>query len=726
MNNYTKLFIQNQEIDLLADSEGGVVLPLNITKQANNLKGEVAGDFTKASVTVLATKNNIAALGEGRGLFEFRIENDGAPSYFGTASIRKIPLTSQGYESIQDAYVLNLLGNNASWFKRLGGVKLSELTNEVITWDAVNVHAGFLAGTFNSRIWGFGLIKFKQWANSTGAGADLRYQPSIYESTPLIQIKYLLESAFNSIGYTINSIFLNLDFAERLILAMPIPQKMPFGYNEKYLNTTAALSAPTAYPITILQTFIFDSLTKVAPQHPAAYNILTGEYTAPLQGFFKLKMSFTFAAAPVPNPALFYLFSASFRINGIDVAPEAIIAFTNFTLTDPYPAGETVFVSTVVQMNLGDVLTVLFSIDGQGMTIDAASLEITGEAVPQPGMPLDFKYLLRDWKITSTILGLKSMFNLMFESDDARRIVTIEPKDGYVITDRVANTTTKYEGFYKDSNQKDYSQIINQNKKSETKILDIDGRYIFKYQTDNDPTINFIEGVNELGVYEAQFGMVEGSDKNRTKTIQVPFFAKTIHVSDHLVRFEDTLVYPQFMLKYPENYVLDPTITENENEYLPIIGYHAGQRVGFEDKDGTMEEAEFPGLEVLVPMTFMVNYNDQSGLDPNLGFNNVTIEGNEVTGLAQKFYLQDLARQNQGVLTSHYAPFNSIDEHNFSHRTKAFIHSKRYVVQLVTAYNPITGNDPEFKFLLDIYPNSEDIDNIENSNIQSFVTLLTD
>ena len=83
-------------------------------------------------------------------LFDFRIEVDGAPSFFGTAEIRKMPLTSQGYESIKDSYLLNLYANNASWMQRLGGVKLSELTDTVISFDAVNIHLGFLASVFNA------------------------------------------------------------------------------------------------------------------------------------------------------------------------------------------------------------------------------------------------------------------------------------------------------------------------------------------------------------------------------------------------------------------------------------------------------------------------------------------------------------------------------------------------------------------------------------------------
>jgi hypothetical protein len=443
MNNYTKLFIQNQEIDLLADSEGGVVLPLNITKRANSLTGEVAGDFTKASVTVLATKNNIAVLGEGRGLFEFRIENDGVPSYFGTAVIRKIPLTSQGYESIQDAYVLNLLGNNASWFKRLGGVKLSELTDTVITYDAVNVHAGFLAGTFNSRTWAFGLIKYKEWASSTGSGDTLRYQPSIYESTPMIQQREQLIQGFASIGYTMESVFFDIDFGRRLVLPMPIPEKMPAAYNQKYVNMKAHVNAGS-FNADIFSRFDFN----IVDYQPTSTPYVGGLYTAPLSGYYHIRTSFTFPVL-VPAPVAPYALTVFFQVAGAAVTDIAI-SWAAGNVTKPYPSGETVTISTVAFLNQGDEVEVVFQTTlGTFIAVDYAELVIEGEVSLTPGMPLDFKYLLRDWKWTSNLLSLKAQYNLMFESDDARRIVRVEPKDPYIITDRVAGTTTKYEGFYK-------------------------------------------------------------------------------------------------------------------------------------------------------------------------------------------------------------------------------------------------------------------------------------
>ena len=82
-NQYTKLIINGLEVDLFDSEE----LPLNITKRVNNIDGKVQGDFSRASVTVPATKTNINILGQTRAFYPFRIEVDGAPSFSGTAQV---------------------------------------------------------------------------------------------------------------------------------------------------------------------------------------------------------------------------------------------------------------------------------------------------------------------------------------------------------------------------------------------------------------------------------------------------------------------------------------------------------------------------------------------------------------------------------------------------------------------------------------------------------------
>ena len=723
MNNYTKLFINNTEIDLFKSED----LPLNVTKRVNNIEGEIQGDYSRASVSVPATKNNINILGNTKNFKPFRIETDGSPSFSGTAQIKKVKTFSQGYEAINLSYEINLISNNSSWFVLLGEKLLSECTDLVVNWNYALMSAGFIAEP-NLRNYAFPLIKYKEWENSTGAGPTLLYQPSIFETTPALYIRPLIIEAFNSIGYTIESDFFNTDLFSKLIIPLPLPEKMPFGYNEKYLNTAVSLSAPFAV---VPGSFPFDVIDKAAPSNPTAYNNLTFEYTAPQAGYYECSIQATFDTVAVVT----YSVAVACGINGASLQPPVGFAFSDAFGGPAYPAGQTVNSSGVVLAAAGDIIK--FDITGTpNVTFSAASASFVGEAVPEPGFDIEFKYLLQNWKLLDMLKGINCMFNLSYETDESTKTVYIEPKDRYRNTGRwvvpatpAVVTDELKEGFYKFEDQKDFSQLIDYKKAGSFEFPAMAGVFAYRYKADSfEDTINFIEGINDTKIYDSKYQLTAGADLKNTQTKEVPFFVKTIHLSDHLIKFPDTNTVPQVPLIYPQNYVLDPTATtaETADNISPRLLYFAGQRgPAFEEIDGTIEWNEFAGLKMRLPFAFMVNYNDNTGLDANLGFNTQTINGTESSGLLQRYYLQELARNNSGELRKNYVKFGIIDKQNFSFRIKGLIDSQRYIVQELTGFNPLKDSPTQFKFYLDIVPSQEDINNIQNSPLLSVVSLLS-
>ena len=715
-NAYTKLFIDNQEIDLYKADE----LPLNITKRVNSIDGEVQGDFSRTSVTVPRTKNNKAILGDTRAFRIFRIEVDGQPSFNGIAKVRRGNTYAQGSASIKETYDINLVSNNSSWFALLGDSFLSEFTDLVVNFDEAEILLGFIADPANID-YGFTFVKLKEWANSTGAGTTLRYQLSLYESTPLLYIKPLVLAAFASIGWTVNSDFFDTDYGKKLTMPTFLPEKMPKEYNDEYLNTSVSISAPLVLPAGTAATLIYDVIDVAAPSNPIAYNVATGIYTCPLDGYYEITIEVEIPAAPVPIFDNEYG-GGAFH-NGVSLAPYGRV---HFKFPD-YPGGQTLSVTYIVFANKNDTIETghawLSAPAGASLTLDAARMTITGEATSVQGMPIDFKFLLTQYKFKDFIKGLICMHNLTFESDDVARTVTIEPKDLYLNQTRTPTTSELKEGFYR-SDPKDYSKLIDKSKKGNYKFLSVAGTHVYKYASDSDETADWIEGINDLKIYEARFKMSSGANAASVKTKEVPFFAKTIHLLDSLARFPDTEISPQFPLVYPQNEVLDPTATDQRYDIQPRIFYFAGQRADTY-RDGEIELLEFPSVNTKNPVAFMVNYNDISGLDPNMGFNNVIINGYESKGLLQRYYLQELARLDRGKTKGNYVKFNSIDYLNFTFRTKAFIDGLRFIVQTLEGFNPLIDAPTNFVFLEDKFPDSDDVDNIENSGLKGVVTTFT-
>jgi len=717
-NQYTKLIIDNQEIDLFKAE----ALPLNIKKRVNSLSGEVQGDYSRASVTVPATKNNILILGKTRAFFSFRIEVDGSPSFSGTAQTKKIKTYSQGYAALEENYEINLLSSNASWFVLLGETKLSDLTSLVITFDQPTIITGLVASPLVID-YAFAPIKWKEWDNHTGGGPNIKYQPSYFEMTPCLYYKPFIIAAFNSIGYTVQSDFLDTDYGSKLVIDVPIPEKLSAAYNDEYLNTQVSMAAPTLL-VSLLptQVLVYDTIDIAAPSNPTAYAVGTGLYTCPLDGYYEVEIEFTFAQPP-PPPLTVTVFIAQIQRNGLFLSPNVGVAFSG-SATQPYPT-QPIRVSTILQLSAGETINAVYGYNGAvNITMNTATMKITGEAVFQHGMELDFQYMLGNSLFNDSLKGFTCLHNLGFETDESARIVTIEPKDGYLNTDRVAVLSERKEGFYKDTTTKDYTHLIDYDKKGELKIQNVAGIFVYKWKSDADRTEEFIQGDDEIAIYEAQFPMSNGADTSKVETKEVPFFAKTIHTLDLLARYPDTNVTPQFPLIYPQNYILNPTATVADTEKTIRLLYFAGQRTGYEEKDGQMEFFEDPGVPHLVPMCFMVNYNDDTGLDPNMGFDNQIINGTKSTGLLQRFYLQNLARDNEGCLRKNYVKFNSIDDLNFSFRVKGIIDSQRYVVQELEGFNPLIDAPTQFKFYLDVFPDADDVANIIDSPVQGLALLL--
>lgn len=719
-NEYTKLFIDNVAIDLNANESGNVNLPLSINRLVNDLQGNARGDYSRVSVKVPASKTNIAALGQTKAFRDFRIEIDGQPDFNGIAQVRKIKTKSYGYEDIENAYEINLFAKNSSWQILLGKTFLSDLTDEVVVWNGANVALGFLSEP-NVRNWGFGLCKFKQWANSVGTSPDIRYLPSVTETTPLLFLRPLIHAAFNSIGYTVISEYLDTDEGSKLVMPVPLSDKLPNTFSEEYLNAVVSLSSP--YTFTGAEIRVpCDTIDSAAPQNPTAYNTTTFQYTAPLTGYYEVPIEVLFSNTAPPPGA--YNFVVVLQVNGTFASLTVGFAFDNLTLPNPYPAGVRARAKGVVFANQGDTIS-YFVNSSPGLIVDEIKMSFNGEAVREFGMPIDFKYLLGDYKALELIQGLKAIKNLAFQTDEEARTVTIEPKDSYLNTARIGNVSELKQGFYTDE-QKDYTQLIDLDKDSNITYPDFETVNIFKYKSDQEETIEWVESTNTQGIYEARFDLNDGSIVNTTKTIEVPFFAKTIHVEDFQTKYPYTDVNPQFPLIYKGNYVLNPDATEAEYNITPRILYFGGQRFGaLEGVDGYIELFEAQGLKTRVPALFMVNYNDTTGLDPNLSFSNENINGVESTGQLQRCYLNELARKKDGALKDAYVRFNSIDNSNFSFRVKAFINNQRYVVQELKGYNPLVDSPTQFYFFIDVYPTQEDVQNIQNNGLNPVVSLLT-
>jgi len=160
----------------------------------------------------------------------------------------------------------------------------------------------------------------------------------------------------------------------------------------------------------------------------------------------------------------------------------------------------------------------------------------------------------------------------------------------------------------------------------------------------------------------------------------------------------------------------DVTAEELMEDYEPRILYFAGQRGGI---DGYIKYFNATtSTEIELPAAFAVNYNDTSGLDPCLSYCNQTINGNEVQGLMQRYYLKSLARIRSGRVRECYMYLNDSDIALLSFRPRIFLDGVWWVLLEVLGYNPLTPQSCKVVLYLDEAETQNDIDSITASAIE--------
>jgi hypothetical protein len=729
MSSYAKFIINGVEAAVFNVNE----IPLSLKKRISTLEGNAAGSFTRSSLTIPATKTNKAILTDEFGFLPFRIEINGAIKLSGFLQVTGENLTNDCYNCTVLSYDLALRGGNASWLQGLKDCTLDEVTDATDIFDRAEIQNGFNADP-DAVESGFTFFKWKEWKHSRRVSETLATpppvnrqleSPSYEEATPFLFIKPLVERMFNLQGFTIISNFFNTNFFKRLIWLIPLPDKLPQEYSEAFLNFEASRSILNV-PIqgVIFGVFPYDTVDKLPPQNPTAWDGVLYEYTCKEAGFYEVEFGHTFG----PQTGTFeYSYIAATSINGAIIPPSqggAAIGAGDLFGPELFPTGETQTTSTVFQLEAGDVIRIETIIRAD-TPYDMLNnfVRITGEATRTIGLEIDFKTLISKYDCLPLLKDLEKAFKLTFDTNPDNKTVIIEPSDLYRYTERypVAINGTQ-PGYYSINDFKDYTQKIDLSRNPKNKRVSIEGFINYRYLSDDEETINYVEEGQKLGIYEALYNAPNGSDKGKVKTIETEFFAKTLHIRDNLARYPETDINPQFPSSYPQNYVLDPTAGDNDAEYdiSPRILFFAGQRDGL---DGYIEIYENPGVPEPLPAAFMVNYNDSSGLDPSLSWAAEKVGNNIVPGLVERFNLQCIARLIQRERKEAFVLTNAVEEDNFSFRQKAVIGEKKYIIQNIESTNPLQGIPDKFLFVRDGYATENLKDDIDNTLLSGVVSL---
>jgi hypothetical protein len=607
------------------------------------------------------------------------------------------------------SYKVELYGTNADWTIRMKDIRIRDLDFTSIVYDMAAVMAGWGATYDSGDYSGFTLIKWKEWNTAGQVGID--------EFTPFLFIRSILEKAFDTIGYSISSQFLNSDVFKRLILPLPMPARYPEEFSQDYINVGLTEPGTTVEnyimgPPYLVTPYVFPSYAQ--PNLATPYNPTTGYYTVPFTGYYQIQLNVEIVSTGYHRS----WFNACINGNVTNIIPNSILTYGD--IFAPFlgsASGSTI--SDVVYLQAGDTISLGIANAeiplGQNVTTWAFSMNIIGEAEYAFGSILAFKYLVKDWKVVDMIKGLQHMFNLRFEANPQAQQVVIEPADPYLYRQDNAPTTIPLElrdGFYAvptvDSTQgldlEIGAELFN--------LADVPKTTLFEYITDGETEAE--RELNEpIKIFGSQYVLPQNRFNEVIEQRENPFFAKTIHTNDSSIQGTTALGSLQIPLIYPQDYQLDPTATEMNPDIQPRILYFVGFR-GL-PSDSNVKYAFTGGVELAPPLSFMVNYNNPT--DFSLSFANEFYLGQKTIGLFDSFWQQEYARKRIGKRLEANYFWDLLSINALSFRNKMLIDGLEWILQKIDGYSAQSDSSTKTWLILEQGPTDDDVTATTFSNI---------
>lgn len=705
---YRRLTIDNVVVDLPQNG-----LTYSLVYEVDD-EGFVSGAYSKRSIELPST-------GVNDGLFEnwyaagsyneitapilkpFVFEDGGVQILSGQAELQSAVLMSDRYRYKARNYKVDLYGTNADWTIRMKNLKIRDLDFTPAILDTATVIQGWSAMYDMGDYFGFTLIKWKEWNTAGEVGID--------EFTPFLFIRSIIDKAFDTIGYTLDSNFFDSDIFKRMILPLPMPERYPEEFSQDYINVELAEPGTTTGSVGLA--YVFPNYAQ--PNLATPFNPSTGYYTCPFTGYYQVTLSADITSTSGTYNLVIGAVVNATPSNTFFIANQGLYFGSFLFPTSGSQAGSLIY--PVVYLAAGDTISLVHNFGGTNpANIYKFNMNIIGEAEYAFGSILQFKYLTKNWKVLDLIKGLQHMFNLRFEANPQDATLKIEPADPYLYRQDNAPTTVPQTlvdyGFYR-SPRFDSTQALDLEVAAELiNVNDVDEVTIFSYITDS-PSEEAAETDEPFGIFSAQYTLPPNRFNEKTTTIENPFFAKTIHTNDSSIQGATAITSLQIPLIYPQNYQLDPTATEMDANIEPRVLYFVGFR-GLQ-KDSTVNYGFTGGVDLAPPLSFMVNYNNAA--DFSISFGREFIEGDQVPGLFESFWMQEYARKRIGKRLEAYMFWDLLTINSLTFQNKLLIDGLEWVLQKIDGYSAQSDSSTKTILLMEQGPSDVDLASTTYSNI---------
>lgn len=515
----------------------GVADIKNATPTNNRYRGgsfsrtfEVAGSQANDQLLQHIYDTNINDTKDVKAKKDCVVKVDGAPWLRGGFQVNDIE-TDAGVKT----YQCTVTGDNLVWVDRFNELKLNELSWGTHTFDIATIEASWPDGNLDYY---YPFTNYGRWSDGNNITVeDLR---------PMVFFKPMLDKAFLSIGFKLESTFLNSTQFKKLGRLFT---GTGFKHNEETLAANKFTATKTsdqvvnfgAKLINIPLAGIIDPI-QFETSDNVIFDTATERFTVVEQGRYDFEISLNIKAKQqAPDTMFFQLIKNGFILEEIE------IFFTNGTNTSGVgfsSVSDLIVQTSEFDLNTGDIIRFGYRFEYGSVTFKAiADVEITmqigtfasNQLSPQfiNGVVIDLAEQLPDTPIIQFINGLTHCFNLYWKTNVAERTVRVEPFDDWVDID--SNTQV---GFYKDiTNANDFTFDFDTSKKHKVTFLS-DYKRELRYRYKDDTKDVFLTKVNNaenesFGSYEHTFSdrFTEGDQQSINPTFAFTYYIKDTSVA---------------------------------------------------------------------------------------------------------------------------------------------------------------------------------------------------
>lgn len=700
-----KIYIDNKLVDLPTNE-----LNLNLSYSLKDREGIAinTGSRSEYSFEFPSTHNNdnifsrFYDVGEETSAKQVylpaRIEVDGLPFFNGLAQLTSVTINEDLYYWKGQNWKVSFYGNNVDWVTQLKDKFLYQYDFGTHTYDYGTISTAINNDYINNYTFKYILIKWKDWL--------VAGQVDLLEMTPALFIKTIVDRIFSDIGYTYQSNFFSLASFEKLVMPIPLGEKITDSqYGLDYLNISANELAGITNPGG--GAMIFPNQTYLPPLAPAnPFDNTTGTYTAPVNGY--------------------YLFEVIVEYYNITLAGQSqIVYYINGVFPPLYPIidapitiNDTIRGEVILQLNAGDTVNFLYG----GLVGVAANfnfyLNVIGEADISAGLTIDFQYFInKEWNSLDFIKGLAHTFNLTFQTDVDNKNVIIEPSNTYLNQSSYPSVVNVEDGFY-NGTPVDLTQFVDLIKGGEVySRSDINQLVKLSWQYDSaDPTLEAISGVEDITLHQARFTFTANRFQKDEDVIENPFFSTTLAIADSTIQGVNTTKTPIIPIIWSQNYLENTVSSEANYDIMPRI---LASDYNYPYINGLINAYDgFSVNEIGCPVAYMVDYNNTTGEFLSLSFGTETVNGIPVRGLLHRFYLADFVRRQSGKEVECYIFWDTLMIRTLDFRKPVKIHGDDYILQEINMFS-VTSNVSTKTYLIYDYldSNNTSISQISNSLI---------